>query len=263
MTGCYSSKYDQGASAPANAPTTPGRNASELVAKHLDLSRSEESITRMRVRITNVDSQASPSPSVVEMKLYNKTTPDAGRLMLLEFLVPTAERDRDSLVRISPNDEVEGIRYVQSNDSFLTTRGVVSEDALFGMTLQELAGGQPQKYNFKLAAEESLGQWQVYKLEGTLKPGTESKFERLVLYLDRESHAMVGAEFYDNHNELARRMTVQKMELIAGHWTRKEWTLENPVRGKRLEFVALEVQYDPKLADSIFSREHLKKIASK
>jgi hypothetical protein len=218
----------------------------------------------MRVKIMSLGEALEPgTPSQVELTLYRKQRPDGGQVMLVEFVAPAQERDRDSLVTITPAGEVEGVRYVQSNDSFLITKGVTSEDALFGMTIQEMADGQPEKYNYAFKGEEKFGQWQVYKLEGVLKSGIESKFSRLILYLSKDNYTGVGAEFYDTRKALVRRLTVEKMEQVEGHWTRTEWTLENPVRARELKFETTQARYNQNLSDAIFTREHLKKIASR
>jgi hypothetical protein len=218
----------------------------------------------MRVKIVSLGGALDPgTPAQVDLTLYRKQRSDGGQVLLVEFVSPAQERDRDSLVTITPDGEVEGVRYVQSNDSFLVNKGVTSEDALFGMTIQELADGQPEKYNFALRGEEKLGEWQVYKLEGVLKSGVESKFPRVVLYLSKENYTGVGAEFYDRKNELVRRLTVEKMQQVDGHWTRLAWTLENPVRARELKFETTQAQYNQNLSDAIFTREHLKKIASR
>jgi hypothetical protein len=183
--------------------------------------------------------------------------------MLVEFTSPELERDRDGLINIFPDGKVEGVRYVQSTDSFIVTDDPSGEDSLFGMTLQELADGQPEKYDFALAGEETYDGASVYRLEGKLKPGAESKFPRLVLLLDKQNFTAHQAEFYDNHNELTRRLTVSKTEQIGGQWTRTRWSIDNRARQRTIDFEAVEIKYDQNLSDSIFSREHLKKIASR
>src|SRR5262249_649183 len=193
--------------------------ASDIMARFFALDTARNSELKMRVKISSTGGAAEAgTPGQVEVSMFNKRTGEGGRMMFIEFLSPAQEPDRDSLITISPRDEVEGVRYVQSNNSFLATKGVTNEDALFGMTIQELADGQPEKYDYSLSGAQELGPWEVYKLEGRLKPKAESKFSRVVLYLSKDSYAAVGAEFYDTHNELVRRLTVAKLELIGGHW---------------------------------------------
>ena len=83
------------------------------------------------------------------------------------------------------------------------------------------------------------------------------------MLLSKENSAAVVAEFYDNHNELMRRLTIDRMEQTGGHWTRRRWTVDNLARQKKIVFETLEAKYDQNLGDAIFSREHLKKLAAK
>jgi hypothetical protein len=244
---------------PASAPPAASVPASDILARYRALDDSRDSRVKVRARIQGSDG----APPEVQMNIYRKRETDGRRLMLVEFTSPAEERDRDGLVTISPQGEIEGTRYLQSNDSFVSAQGVMGEDSLFGMTLQELADGQPEKYDFKLAGEETVGSTPVYRLEGTLKPSAESKFSKLALLISKENFAALVAEFYDNQNELMRRMTVDQAEQVAGRWTRKRWTVENIARKKKIDFEALDVKYDQNLDGSIFTREHLKKIASK
>jgi hypothetical protein len=167
------------------------------------------------------------------------------------------------LITVFPDGQIEGARYVQSTDSFIVTRDVMSEDALFGLTLQELADGQPEKYDFIVTGEETSESTPVYRLEGKLKSRMESKFPRIVLFVSKQSFAATKAEFYDNRSQVARSMIVSKTEQIAGHSTRTQWTIDNRARQKKIDFSAVDASYDRGLNDSLFTREHLKKIASR
>lgn len=256
LAGCYKS-----ADPPAPQPaSTSGLNAQEILKRYLAITDSKDSTIKMRARITD-SVAASPSPVQVDLTIYRKRSADGGQTMLVEF--NAEERDRSTLVTIAPQGEVEGVRYVQSNDTFVTTKGVTTEEALFGMTMQELADGQPEKYDFELTGEASHLTWQVYRLEGKLKEGVESKFPRVVLLISKESFAALAAEFYDTQDELARRLTVDEGETRAGYWTRLKWTLHNLARKKTIDFQTIDARYDQNLADSIFTRQHLKEIATR
>jgi hypothetical protein len=256
FTACYKN------SEPPAAPpaSVSGPDAPEILRKYLAINDSKDSTIKMRARITDSDA-ASASPIQVELTIYKKRSDDGGEIMLVEF--HGEERDRSALVKITPQDEVEGVRYVQSNDTFVTTTGVTTEESLFGMTMQELADGQPEKYDFTLTGEVPYQSWQVYRLEGRLKAGVESKFPRFVLLISKESFAALAAEFYDNQDELARRITVDMGETRAGYWTRLTWTLHNLARNKTIDFQTTDSRYDQNLGDSIFTRQHLKQIATR
>ena len=134
---------------------------------------------------------------------------------------------------------------------------------MFGMTMQELAGGQPEKYDFKVAGEETFNNSPVYRMEGKLEAGAESKFPRLVLLVSKESSAALSAEFYDNKNVMARAITINEAKPVEGHWTRMRWTVDNQARQRQVNFETLEARYNQKIDDSTFTPDNLKKKATK
>ncbi|HSB12464.1 MAG TPA: outer membrane lipoprotein-sorting protein [Blastocatellia bacterium] len=227
------------------------------------LDNSRDSTVRLRARVTPIAEVEPGAPGQLQLTIYRKRAADGRILILVEFTAPPEERDRDGLITVFADGRIEGVRYVQSTDSFIVTDDPLSEDALFGLTLQELADGQPEKYEFTVAGEESNEGTPAYRLEGNLKRGAQSKFPRLMLLIDKQNFTAARAEFYDNHNELARRLDVSKVEQIAGYWTRERWTIDNRARQKTIDFEVTEARYDQNLRDSIFTREHLKKLASR
>lgn len=242
------------------APSTV--DANRVVADYRATDTSRDSSMKMRATISDT-SGGTVATNVVEMIIYRKRGPSGGQSIFIEFTSPAEERDRDVIVKVGPDGEVEATRYMQSNDSFVSAGGVMTEDSLFGMTLQELADGQTEKYNFKTLGEESHGGAAVYRIEGNLRPPAQSKFPRLVLLISKENNLVKSAEFYDSQNNLARRLTVESAEQVAGHWTRKQWTIDNFSRQKKIEFEMLEAKYDQQLSDSLFGQERLKRLATK
>lgn len=248
---------------PATAPSSQ-MTAAQIIEKYRSLDNSRDSTIKMRARIiSQEDSAGLNTPPQIQLTMYRKRMPDNRLLILAEFTLPPEERDRDGLITVFPDGRIEAVRYVQSTDSFLVTTDTTGEDALFGLTPQELADGQPEKYDFTLVGEETFEGTPVYRLEGKLKQGAESKFTRLVLLISKQDFAPLGAEFYDSHSDLARRLVVTRADQISGHWTRLRWTIDNLARRKKIDFEATDVKYDRNLSDSIFTREHLKKIASR
>lgn len=254
---------DNGNSSPSSMPST-AIDAAPIIARYRSLEISRDSTIRIRASISASDEATETNaPRQIQFAMYRKHEPDGRQLILIEFTAPAEERDRDGLITVFPDGQVEGVRYVQSTDSFIVTRDLMSEDALFGLTLQELADGQPEKYEFTITREETFEGTVCYRADGKLKQGAESKFPHVVLLISSQNFTAVRAEFYDNHDELARDLIVSKTEQIAGHWTRIRWTIDNRARQKKIDFEAVDVSYDQNLKDSIFTREHLKKIASR
>lgn len=238
-------------------PPAPAIAVDELFRRYRASEGYRASEVKSRARITESDG----SLQEVSFTVYRKRA-ESGERMLIEF-TSADQRDRSGLVLISPQGEIEGLRYAQSSNSFVSTRNVMGEDSLFGMSLQELADGQPEKYEFKFAGTEESGGRRSYKLDGRLKPGQESKFRRLVVYLAEDSFALAGAEFYYNETEMARRVTIDEREKRGQYWARMRWTVDNIARQKKVEFETISVKYDHNIQDSIFSREYLKKISAR
>jgi len=249
-----------------NATHSPGAavDPGPIIQRYRALDDSRDSTTKLVASISGDGERAEMAqPKQVHFTMFKKRNPDGKLSMLVEFTAPSDERDRDGLITVFPDGQIEGIRYVQSTDSFIVTRDVLSEDALFGLTLQELANGQPEKYDFTVIGEETSDGTPVYRLEGKLKHGVESKFTRIVLLISKQNYAATRAEFYDNHAQLTRILIVNKTEQIAGYSTRTKWTIDNRARQRKIDFSVVEASYDRDLSDSIFTREHLKKIASR
>jgi len=248
--------------APSSGTPAPLANASEgqrIMEKYLSLDDSHDSAMKLQVKIQDADGQNKD----VVLGISNKRAADGRRLLFSEFLSPAEERDRNALIIISPQGDIEGTRYIQSNNSFATVKGATNEDSFFGLTIQEMVDGQPEKYDFKLVGEDPVGATAAYKLEGTLKKGADSRFPRVVMWIAKDQYTALVAEFYDNKNELNRRVKITKSEQISGHWLRAKYTIENPVRKKNLDFEVKEVKFNQNLSDAIFTREHLKKTAFK
>jgi len=244
-----------------NNPTS-GQGAAEIIDRYRKLDSSRDSVTRLRAHISG-QSEEMNAAHELQLTIYRKREADGRLLMLIDFTAPAEERDRDGLVTVYPDGRIEGVRYVQSSGSFIDTKDASSEDSLFGLTLQELADGQPDKYDFTLAGEDTVNATPVYRLDGKLKSGAESKFPRVVLLISKQEFAVVQAEFYDNHNEIARRLSVNKFDNIGGHWSRIKWSIDNVARQKKIAFEATDVKYDQNLSESLFTRDHLKQIASR
>ena len=249
---------------PANRVPAPSIDAGPIIERARTLDTSHDSTTKIKATIGANEREVELSGArQVQFTMYRKREADGRISILIEFTSPPEERDRDGLITVFPDGQIEGVRYVQSTDSFIVTRDLMAEDALFGLTLQELADGQPEKYNFTVSGEEMVDSNSCYRLEGTLKQGAESKFPRVTLMVAKQTSMVLKAEFYDSHSDLAKTLVVTKTDEIDGHWSRTSWTIDNRARQKLVDFEALQTKYDANVSDAIFTREHLKKISSR
>jgi hypothetical protein len=120
-------------------------DAAPIIERYRALDNSRDSSIRLRASITSAsEGSGLDAPRQIAFNMYRKRQPDGRQLILIEFTAPPEERDRDGLITVFRDGQVEGVRYVQSTDSYIVTRDLMGEDALFGLTLQELADGQPE-----------------------------------------------------------------------------------------------------------------------
>ncbi|HUK89947.1 MAG TPA: outer membrane lipoprotein-sorting protein [Blastocatellia bacterium] len=259
-SGCSHSPSPEENQPPA---TTPAPNSSvdvkAVMDKYAALDTSHNSAIKLKAKIQRADG----SSEQVEFTMYREHEADGSQHLLVEFTAPPEERDRDALINVSPAGDIEAIRYGQATKGFLTAKSPTDEESLFGLTLQELIGGEPEKYNYRLIGEETDSGTPVYRVEGALKPGAESRFPRLVMLIAKDSDTARLIEVYDSHDELTRKLIVDKTEQISGIWTRTKWTIDNIEQHKKVVFDAGEVKYNQNLPPSIFTKDHLKQIASK
>ena len=264
LSGCQSRTEGGTERAAENgaAPASPAVAAAEG-ARIMERSRAVEDFIDSTLRVRARVHESDGASREIQMTMYRKRESEDRRLMFLEITSPVEERDRSGLVSFTLHGDLEATRYVQSNNSFVTVKSAGDEDSLFGMSLQELVDGQPEKYDQRLAGEGTVGQTPVYRIEGRLKQGAESNFAQVVTLVSKDNLTVLGTEFYDNHDQLVRRLSVDKIAQIDGHWTRMKWTIENQSRAKTIEFETLSIGYERNLPASVFSREHLKKSASR
>lgn len=263
LSALVACKSDHGPNAdrrPSDTNPNAALDTARIVERFRAVNTLDQCVEKMTVKIHEADQ----SSREVRLTIYRNRKPDGGQVMLIEFTAPVEERDRSSLISISPEGDIEAARYAQSADSFVSSKGATTEDSLFGLSLQELVDGQPEKYDFTVVGEETLKSSPVYRLEGKLKGGAESRFPRIVLMILKENYATVLAEFYDNQSSLARRMEVDAFEQIGEHPVRTRFTIDNIAKRRKLDFEVLSASLgEGILKDSLFTREHLKTISLK
>jgi hypothetical protein len=242
------------ASSSANSPPV-----AEIISRYESTDTSNDSSTKLKA---TVKSSGEDQAKSIQLTVHHKKESDGSQRYLVDFTAPPQERDRDAMIEVSPSGQIVVTRYTQSTGSFLTARSATDEESLFGLTLQELVGGQPEKYDYKLIGEEQYAGKPVYRIEGTLKPGAESRFTRTVMLISKDNYTAPVIEAYDSQGQLAHKLVVDKMEQRDSNWLRWQWSIDNQEQHKKVDFQVVDVKFNQSLPESMFSREYLKKSAS-
>jgi len=267
LQGCTGSGSKEEQPSAPSAPSGTGGSGgagtapdvTTLMSKYANLDTSHTSVTKLKASIQPSDGKAEE----VQFTIYREHQPGGDEHLLVEFTSPAEERDRDALINVNPQGAIEAVRYGEGSKSFITAKSPTDEESLFGLTLQELIGGEPENYDYKFVDDENFQGIPVYRVEGKLKAGIESRFPRVVMLISKQDATAYSIEAYDSSNELARQLTVQKMDQVSGIWTRMKWTIDNREQHKKIDFNVIDVKYNQNLPESTFTKDHLKQLVAK
>src|SRR5262245_30745817 len=123
LTACNekTSGYTPPPSSPVSSNPEAAKEGARIMQQYLALDTAKEVAMKMTVKIQDEGGQSRE----LQMNLAKKRQADGSRLILIEFTAPAEERDRNALLTITPQGDIEGTRYIQSNDSFATVKGAV------------------------------------------------------------------------------------------------------------------------------------------
>jgi hypothetical protein len=98
-----------------------------------------------------------------------------------------------------------------------------------------------------------------WKLKLTPKPGTESDYSRLEVFINKNSHYLREADYYDRGGQKIKHMVNKSIELYDGYWTAKEIEMTDLVKSHSTVFKTMDLSFDNNLtADDFTVREMMK-----
>lgn len=142
-----------------------------------------------------------PDGTVKFLLLYAAPEDVAGTLFLAHVPKEGATRMWLYLPELALVKELVG--ETERKGEFISGSGITYEDLSKGFSYRE-------GYVAELLGEEVLNAYPTWKL--TLSPeAMDSEWERIVLWVHREHHFVVRAEFYDREGKLSRVLTVPEL----------------------------------------------------
>jgi outer membrane lipoprotein-sorting protein len=110
-----------------------------------------------------------------------------------------------------------------------------------------------QKYNSQLLREENSS----YVVQLTPKPGIQSDYSKLVMWIRKDIFFPVKVEMYDRGGKLYKVMTRSGIEKVNGYWVSKESEMKNVKAGKSSKMIMQDIKFNSGLSDSIFTKQYL------
>ena len=123
---------------------------------------------------------------------------------------------------------------------------------------EDMAGGSIEEdYNYSLLGEEEVNGRDCYKLELVPKPSGPS-YKKLIVWADKERFISLRIDYYEEE-ELSKRLLLTDIQLIDNHWYANNMKMINLLEGGETLMETVDIQFDLKLDDDLFSTQNLKR----
>jgi outer membrane lipoprotein-sorting protein len=115
-------------------------------------------------------------------------------------------------------------------------------------------------YDQKLIAEEENGGEKFWKIELDPKPTAAVVWGKLYYWVRQKDYTPADIQYYDEKGTLVREMVYSNVKKFGKRRMPSVWTMENKLKqGHSTTFKIINVEFDIKISDSIFSFEELEK----
>ena len=244
----------------------PFLNVVLLTVLSLSLSGSEQNNDAMEI-LRKVDSTLNaPADQTMNMKLV--LVSKDGNEREREIVMYQKGSDKRMGKFLSPADQKGiaflslpgGIMYIYL-PAFKKTRRIAShvKNTKFAgtdFTYEDMEAGEyANKYSPKMLGNEV----DQFVLQLMPKPGIQSEYSMLKLWVERERYLPTKIEYYDKGNNLYKVMTRDDIENIDGYWFARESEMYDLKSGRKTKMILQDVRFDQGLSDDLFTERYLKR----
>ncbi len=116
-------------------------------------------------------------------------------------------------------------------------------------------------FTAKRFEDEKMEGHDCYKLELTRKPGTDISYSRLIMWVIKENFYPIVIDYYDEDDPTRheKRLVQSDIRVIDGIPTAMKAVMSNKNDNTQTEIELLDVKYNVKLTDDMFTERALKK----
>ncbi|MBU1298531.1 MAG: outer membrane lipoprotein-sorting protein [Bacteroidetes bacterium] len=115
-------------------------------------------------------------------------------------------------------------------------------------------------YSQKIAGEEILENEKCWKIELIPKPDAPVVWGKLYYWVRQTDYLPAKVDFYDEKGKLMRTLAYSDFKIMGGRKMPAKWTVINRTKeGNRTEFDIIDVKFDIKISDKIFSFQELER----
>ncbi len=115
-------------------------------------------------------------------------------------------------------------------------------------------------YSLKILAVEPISDEPCWKIELLPRPDAPVVWGRIYHWVRKKDYLPAVTEYYDEKGVLMRKMEYSEFKVFGGRKIPSRWTMINNVKeGHRTEFEFLDVQFNVRISDRIFSFQELER----
>ncbi|MYA68456.1 MAG: outer membrane lipoprotein-sorting protein [Gammaproteobacteria bacterium] len=173
---------------------------------------------------------------------------------LLSYVYDDADRQNESWIYLSALGRVKRIASGNSDEE--------SEAAsLFGseFTTEDMDTGKLDQYEINVLEESTEGGREVWVIE--LVPNEErareTRYGRIVNYIDKERHVALRTDLYDHYGNEIKRMLASRVELFDGIWMARSVTMMNLITNRLSNMAVLEIYTGINVDDEVLTQRTL------
>jgi hypothetical protein len=195
---------------------------------------------------------------VYELEDRRRQTADE-TLTFTQIVQPAADRNLASLTIEPKGSEATNVTYNATTEQFRETG---TDKSFFGGVPSQEFLGEWDKYDFTLLNEKQLAGVTAYELAGQLKPKRDSIIARLTVLVRSDTYLPAEMHAFNSKGEELRTFRMTDYRTFDGRAVISRMEIANHVFKTTVIVEILKMEFPARLDDSLFTREHLKKLAS-
>jgi outer membrane lipoprotein-sorting protein len=115
-------------------------------------------------------------------------------------------------------------------------------------------------YYQKIIGEEIINDEKCWKIELNPKPDAPVVWGKLYYWVRKQDFLPAIVQYYDEKGKLMRYMLFSDFKVMGGRKIPSKWSMYNQAKeGHKTEFAILDIKFDLKISDKVFSFQELEK----
>ncbi len=197
-----------------------------------------------------------------KIKMFSRKRTANENDTLMKFVYPPDVEGTAFLLKEHSKGEDERYLYLPALRRIRRIAASGKGGAFMGSDFSYYDIGKPklEDWNYKNLGLVELNGKKVYKIEATpvsKKVEKETKYSKIIHYVDPEKWSVVRAEYYDRTGALWKVLEVKEFQKIKGSWFQTDMVMKNVQSKSQSEMKFLNLKIDQGLPASLFTKRSL------